>query len=111
MWYKFWIKSSRGTNTWAYRYLTKKDIKDQSLQSRVEQWADGFGAMHVSENLIHYGYEKVKMGTKAQIDKRIHDLNVRCHRLEHEAARLRAESVRLCDVRSFLNHLKFDKAK
>ena len=59
--YKFWIKSSRGTNKseivsiqFGEGELTEDEIKDE-----LEQWCSQFGAWHVSENFMRYGYEEV----------------------------------------------------
>ena len=58
-WYKFWIKSSRGTDSIAYKQLPHRLSKDE-VKDYLEEWCETFGAWHVSDNSIEYGWEKVR---------------------------------------------------
>ena len=111
MWYKLWVKSSFGADDWKYVWLVKKDLKERPLKERVAEWVKGHRLMCHSGNILQSGYEKVEMGTDAELDKRIRDLLGRRLRLENKVDVLQAEYVRLCDVRSFLNHKEFDAAQ
>lgn len=52
--YIFWIRSSRGTDSQQIVSLDSKATKKDIL-GRLELWSDGFGASHVSENLVQIG--------------------------------------------------------
>ena len=102
MWYKFWVRSSRGTNDWAYFWLTAKDLKELPLADRVEKWIEtNFpGPLAVSENIVSGGHRKVKLGTDSQILKKIQNLNTQRFQLEREVHKLDKEVRRLADARN-----------
>lgn len=62
-WYKFWIKSNRGTNSVAYKQLPHRLSKGE-VKNYLEEWCAKFGAWHVSENYIEFGWEKVRKPPK-----------------------------------------------
>jgi hypothetical protein len=57
--YQFWLQSSRGTDAAIMRRYEIKPDKDQ-LKQDVEDWCEKFGAWHVSENHLSYGWRPVK---------------------------------------------------
>jgi hypothetical protein len=60
--YEFWIKSSRGTNETEIINIPRKYASDKNyLKTKLEDWCDKFGAMHVSENVVHYGFRPYKL--------------------------------------------------
>lgn len=54
--YQFWITSSRGTDQAHIRRYESKPTKEQ-LKLDVESWCESFGAWHVSENTVSYGWK------------------------------------------------------
>lgn len=58
MFYKFWITSSRGTDACAVQYLT--DDREEDIKYFLENWCQDFGAWTHGENMVHYGYRKIK---------------------------------------------------
>lgn len=62
---RFWIRSSRGTDAHAHRVLDLGDEIEGTeheegwVTEALEDWCQGFGAWHVSENHVSYGYEVV----------------------------------------------------
>ena len=53
--YIFWIYSSRGTDSQQVVSLDA-NAKRSEIKDRLESWCEGFGAWHVSENLVRYGF-------------------------------------------------------
>ena len=53
--YIFWIRSSRGTDS---QMIAKLDasFKMSDIRNCLENWCDRFGAWHVSENSVSYGW-------------------------------------------------------
>lgn len=60
--YLFWIKSSRGTDSACYKIYDSTQSAE-TLKSDLEEWASRFGAWNVSENHVSYGYKKVSNST------------------------------------------------
>jgi hypothetical protein len=59
--YEFWIKSSRGTNREEIYKIPANKAEDKPfIESELERWCSQFGAWHVSENVVHYGFRPVK---------------------------------------------------
>lgn len=58
-WYRFWIKSSRGTDCTSYVQLPYR-LSEEAIKDYLEEWCSQFGAWHVSDNHVSYGYEKVR---------------------------------------------------
>lgn len=56
--YMFWIKSSRGTDSVTCRKYDNKPTK-ADLKADAEDWASGFCAWNSSENLVTYGFKKI----------------------------------------------------
>jgi hypothetical protein len=67
--YTFWIQSSRGTDSTTVRAYREKPSKEK-LDSDLEEWCEKFGAWHVSENAVSYGWKQIKVPTKAECIKR-----------------------------------------
>jgi hypothetical protein len=59
VYYKFWLKSSRGTDELIVRMYNEKQ-PEETLKSDCEEWASHFGAWVVSENVCSYGWEEVE---------------------------------------------------
>lgn len=57
-WFKFWIKSSRGTNSIEYQLLKGPLTKDD-IKWYLEEWCSSFGAWHVSGNYVEYGFVRI----------------------------------------------------
>ena len=57
--YLFWLKSSRGTDEVTVRLYNEPQDKD-NLKGDVEDWASHFGAWHVSENALSYGFKELR---------------------------------------------------
>jgi len=53
--YYFWIQSSRGTQKIQLTHLPKRLGKSE-IEYKLEDWCSRFGAWHVSENVVHYGF-------------------------------------------------------
>jgi hypothetical protein len=51
----FWIRSSRGTNRRETVILPRGTPADEK-QHLLEAWCSQFGAWHVSENFVRYGW-------------------------------------------------------
>lgn len=72
-WFKFWIRSNRGTDSEEYKHIdgpvTKSEIKDI-----LEDWCDTFGAWHHSDNFVEYGFRRV---SPSKLPKRIRDREVK----------------------------------
>ena len=89
-WYKFWIKSSRGTDSHTFvqlpHHLSKADIKE-----RLEEWCSGFGAWVVSENYMHYGWAKVRKPTQVWL-KQQEAMNRRSEGLLSNSRKTRREA-------------------
>ena len=68
-WYKFWIRSSRGTDCQTYLKLPHR-LSKQEIRERLESWCSDFGAWHVSENHVEYGWEKVRKPPEKWLKKR-----------------------------------------
>ena len=58
-WYRFWIKSSRGTNAQTFVQLPHH-MDGEDVKAKLERWCSSFGAWEASENHIEYGFEKVR---------------------------------------------------
>ena len=57
--YKFWIKSSRGTDEMTVRVYDKPQ-KKEFLKGDCEDWcSSSFGAWSVSENVVSYGWTRI----------------------------------------------------
>lgn len=67
-WYKFWIKSSKGTNCISYKQLPHRLSKFE-IRCYLEKWCSSFTAWDISENYISYGYAKVRQPPKKWLDK------------------------------------------
>ena len=57
--YIFWLRSSRGTDEMRVRMYDERQDKD-TLKADVEAWASNFGAWHVSENTVSYGWKEIR---------------------------------------------------
>ena len=57
--YEFWIVSSRGTDHKEVLPLPA-EWDEEDIKHELEQWCEQFGAWHVSENFVRYGYRRVK---------------------------------------------------
>lgn len=56
--YKFWLKSSRGTDEIYIRCYIGKPNSEQ-LKADVEEWASHFAAWEASEIRLAYGWERI----------------------------------------------------
>jgi hypothetical protein len=61
--YKFWIKSSRGTNKSEMVQLPK-EYTAEDIKAELETWCARFGAWSHSENSVRYGFDPVKKDSK-----------------------------------------------
>ena len=66
-WFRFWIRSSRGTDSKTYKYINGPVTKDE-IKSILEDWCSTFGAWHVSENHVSYGFCRV---SPSKLPKRV----------------------------------------
>lgn len=57
--YEFWITSSRGTDSTIIRRWRTEPTKEE-LKQFADTWIEGFGATHVSENHVSYGWRPLK---------------------------------------------------
>lgn len=55
--FTFWLKSSRGTDACSHVEIAGNPDAAE-IKSRLERWANSFGAMHVSGNYVRYGWHK-----------------------------------------------------
>lgn len=56
---QFWIKSSRGTDQKEIVELPYWCVTADDIKSELEQWCSQFGAWHVSDNAVEYGYKLI----------------------------------------------------
>lgn len=57
--YKFWLKSSRGTDEMTIRIYNELQTEDD-LKEDCENWCKCFGAWSASENVCSYGWQLLK---------------------------------------------------
>ena len=71
-WYRFWIKSNRGTDSYGYRFLPCDNTKKNKgeIRDALEDWCSGFGAWDHGENVVTYGYSRVKFPPKKVLEKK-----------------------------------------
>lgn len=65
----FWIQSSRGTEKIQIVQVPDDYSDTAAIKSRLEDWCDGFGAMHVSDNLVSYGWVEDSIKVRKVIQK------------------------------------------
>lgn len=75
--YIFWIRSSRGTDDQAVVRIDSS-LKKISIRDELERWCGSFGAWHVSENFVSYGWA---VANKANLNKlsKYHDMKQAKH--------------------------------
>ena len=56
-WFRFWIKSDRGTNQSAYVFIKNPYL--EKIEYDLESWCSQFGAWHASLNVVDYGWRRV----------------------------------------------------
>jgi hypothetical protein len=66
---EFWINSSRGTNHKEVVVLPDDFTKDDIFEE-LEDWCSNFGAWHVSENYLRYGWKDVTVSKKLKMVKK-----------------------------------------
>lgn len=67
--YRFWIKSSRGTNQ--SRVIILPDTwKEAEIKAELEEWCSQFGAWHVGESYCTYGFEPITPQGRKRKEKR-----------------------------------------
>lgn len=86
----FWIRSSRGTDEVTVREYRAKVSKEQ-IKADLEEWCSRFGAWHVSENMVSYGYKTVRAETRDILLKRWNRLCKQKNALEKRWKELRAK--------------------
>jgi len=57
--YKFWLKSNRGTDEISVRRYSTKPT-NETLENDCDDWSHGHGAMQHSDNICHYGWKVLK---------------------------------------------------
>jgi hypothetical protein len=63
------IKSSRGTDEKEIKVLPDDFTKDEIFEE-LEDWCSNFGAWHVSENHVRYGWKDVTVSKKLKTVKK-----------------------------------------
>ena len=72
MWYKFWLKSGRGTDEQTYRWLEYDEKpanpdgltraeKQAEIKTELEQWCSHFACWEMGESVMDYGFKTVKL--------------------------------------------------
>ena len=67
VYYKFWITSSRGTDSLSVKMYYGAPSKE-TIDWDCEEWASHFPCMLASDNLVHYGWERLKKLPKNRCD-------------------------------------------
>lgn len=67
--YIFWIRSSRGTENIHITLPFPSGLKKDDIKDRLEEWCNGYGAWHVSENVVSYGWLKYSKAAQKKIDR------------------------------------------
>lgn len=57
--YKFWMKSSRGTDV-SKVFSLPEDISDAEMRNKLEDWCSQYGCWESSENHMSYGWKEVE---------------------------------------------------
>jgi hypothetical protein len=77
MWYRFWIKSGRGTDEQTYRWLEYKGMtkaeKEAEIKAEVESWCSRFACWEMGESVMRYGFNTVKLPPMEFLDERLKD--------------------------------------
>ncbi len=83
VWYKFWIKSSRGTDEVAF-YQLEDGLDNEIIKEWCEDWCRDFGAWNVSESFCRYGWERIKFKMPTLATARIKDNKIAATQLLNE---------------------------
>jgi hypothetical protein len=104
MFYKFWITSSRGTDACSVKYLDA-DQEDE-IKYFLENWCQNFGAWTSGDNLVNYGYLKIKnlprkrelVKLLAKTERRIADIDEQMNKMlkNMELVTKAKKWIRLC---------------
>jgi len=79
--YYFWIQSSKGTQAIQLTHLSKH-LDKSGIEDALEDWCDGFGAWHVSENVVCYGFASATPSVQKKV-LRFHKLKAeRSHKVD-----------------------------
>jgi hypothetical protein len=91
-WYRFWIKSNRGTDSSTFKFYAEPRYKCE-IKDDLEQWCSGFGCWDMSESMVRYGVEK-KRPPIAVIRKQAENARRGVEKAKQAAALLESELAR-----------------
>jgi hypothetical protein len=67
--YLFWIKSNRGTDVRTV-FKIPNSWSNHDIKRSLEKWCSGFTAWEHSDNIVRYGYKKIKILPKKELIKK-----------------------------------------